>query len=102
MSFAVIEKQGSTLTVRPVGSVDVVSTPLLDNELQPHLDGVRQIVMDFSGVDYISTSGLRLLLRLEKMTEERGGEVRLIHANEEVMTVLRLSGFMNVVRVAAD
>jgi anti-sigma B factor antagonist len=82
--------------------VDAVRTPLLDRELQPHLDGVQQIVMDFSDVEYISSSGLRLLLWLEQMMEERQGEVRLIHANEAVMKIIKLSGFMNVVRVIAD
>ena len=102
MAIAVIEKQGIVLTVRPQGRVDAVRTPLLDQELQPHLDGVDQIVMDFSDVEYISSSGLRLLLWLEQMVEERGGEVQLIHANEAVMKIIKLSGFMNVVRVIAD
>ena len=53
-------------------------------------------------MEYISSSGLRLLLWLEQMTEERGGEVQLIHANEAVMKIIKLSGFMNVVRVIAD
>ena len=102
MAIAVIEKQGTVLNVRPEGRVDTVRTPLLDRELQPHLDGVQQIVMDFSDVEYISSSGLRLLLWLEQMMEEREGEVQLIHANAAVMKIIELSGFMNVVRVIAD
>ena len=39
MAIAVIEKQGTTLTVRPEGRIDTVRTPLLDAELHPHLDG---------------------------------------------------------------
>lgn len=102
MAIAVIEKQGTVLNVRPSGRVDTVRTPLLDRELQPHLDGVQEIVMDFAEVEYISTSGLRLLLWLEQMVEARGGEVRLIHANEAVMKVIKLSGFTNVLHVIAD
>ena len=102
MAIAVIEKQGTVLNVRPQGRVDTVRTPLLDRELQPHLEGVQQIVMDFSDVEYISSSGLRLILWLEQMMEDRGGEVRLIHANKAVMKIIKLSGFMNVVRVIAD
>ena len=99
MAIAVIEKQGTTLNVRPEGRVDTVRTPLLDRELQPHLDGVRQIVMDFSAVEYISSSGFRLLLWLEQQMEKRGGEVQLIHAREEVMKIIKLAGFTNVVHV---
>jgi anti-sigma B factor antagonist len=102
MAIAVIEKQGTVLTVRPQGRVDTVRTPLLDRELQPYLDGVQLIVMDFSEVEYISSSGLRLLLWLEQMTEERGGEVQLIHANEAVMKIIKLSGFVNAIHVIPD
>lgn len=77
-------------------------TPLLDRELQPYLDGVQQIVMDFSDVEYISSSGLRLLLWLEQTMEEREGEVQLIHANAAVMKIIKLSNFINVVHVIAD
>ena len=102
MAIAVIEKQGTVLTVRPQGRVDTVRTPLLDRELQPYLDGVQQIVMDFSDVEYISSSGLRLLLWLEQTMEEREGEVQLIHANATVMKIIKLSNFINVVHVIAD
>ena len=102
MAIAVIEKQGDVLYVRPEGRVDTVRTPLLDRELQPYLDGVREIEMDFSRVEYISSSGLRLVLWLEQTMEDRGGEVRLTHANEGVLKIIRLSGFDNVVRVILD
>ena len=102
MAIAVIEKQGTVLNVRPEGRIDTVRTPLLDRELQPYLDGVKQIVMDFSDVEYISSSGLRLLLWLEQTMEEREGEVQLIHANAAVMKIIKLSNFINVVHVIAD
>lgn len=102
MAIAVIEKQGTVLNVRPEGRIDTVRTPLLDRELQPHLEGVQQIVMDFSDVEYISSSGLRLLLWLEQMVEERGGEVQLIHANASVTKIIKLSSFINVVHLIPD
>ena len=102
VAMAVIEKQADVLNVQPEGRMDTVRTPLLDRELQPHLDGIREIVMDFSRVEYISSSGLRLLLWLEQTLEDRGGELRLIHANEAVMKIIRLAGFDNVVRVIED
>lgn len=102
MAIAVIEKQGTTLNVRPEGRVDTVRTPLLDRELQPHLEGVQQIAMDFSDVEYISSSGLRLLLWLEQTMEDRGGGVRVIHAGEAVLKIIKLAGFDNVVQVIPD
>lgn len=69
--------------------------------MQPYLEGVSQIVMDFFKVLYVSSSGLRLLLWLEQEMEARGGEVQVTHANESVLKIFTLAGFMNVVRVIA-
>ena len=76
MGIAEMKKQGATLNVRPEGQIDTATTPLLDKELQPHLEGVRDIVMDFSEVEYITSSGLRLLMWLNQKMEENGGEVK--------------------------
>ena len=102
MSIAAIEKNGITLNVHPEGRLDTLRAPLLDQELQPHLAGVSQVVMDFSNVLYISSSALRLLLCLEKTMEERGGEVQVIHAKEAVLNTLELAGFTDVLHVIPD
>ena len=102
MAIAVIEKKENTLNVQPECRLDTLHTPMLDRELHPHLDGVTQIVMDFSKVEYVSSSGLRLLLWLEQTMEDRGGEVQVIHPNESVLKIMKLAGFMNVVHVIPD
>ncbi len=103
MALATIEKQGDVLTVRLECRLDTPRTPLVDQELQPHLsDDIRHIVMDFSHVEYITSSGLRLLLWLEQLMEDRGGEVQVIHAVEPVQKVFQLSGFMNVIHFIPD
>lgn len=102
MAIASIERQGDMLIVRPSGRLDTAKTPILDRELQPHLDGIRNIEMDFSQVEYITSSCLRLLLWLEQELEDRGGEVRLVHAGCAVLKVLDLAGFRDVVRVIED
>ncbi|MBO7674877.1 MAG: STAS domain-containing protein [Atopobiaceae bacterium] len=102
MAIASIEKQASTLLVQPSGRLDTVRTPLLDKELQPHLDGINTIVMDFSQVEYITSSCLRLLLWLEQLVEDRGGEVQLTHAGSTVLKVLDLSGFRDAIHVIED
>ena len=102
MSVATIEKQGTTLIVCPEGRLDTLRAPQLDQELQPHLEGVSQIVMDFSKVLYVSSSGLRLLLCLQQIVEDRGGEVRVAHANEAVLQILDLAGFMEIVHVVEE
>ena len=102
MAIAAIEKNGTTLTVRPEGRLDTNRTPLLDKELQPYLEDVVQVVMDFAGVEYISSSGLRLLLWLEQKLEDLGGEVQVINANQTVLNIFEMAGFMAVLNVITD
>ena len=102
MSIATVEKQGTTLIVCPEGRLDILRSPKLEQEIDPHLEGVSQIVMDFSKVMYISSSGLRLLLRLEQMMEDRGGEVQVTHADEVVRHALDLAGFLDIVHVVEE
>ena len=102
MAIAAIEKNGNTLTVRPEGRLDTNRTPLLDNELKPHLEGVSQIIMDFSDLEYVSSSGLRLLLWLEQKMEDLGGDVQVINANQTVLKIFEMAGFMGVLNIITD
>ena len=51
MSATVFEMQGNVLTVKPEGRLDTATSPILENELKKHLDGVHEIIMDFSNVE---------------------------------------------------
>ena len=99
MSAAIFEKKDSVLAVKPVGRLDTAASPALEKELQQYLDGVQEIIMDFAKVEYISSAGLRILLVVEQLMNERGGDLRLIHVNETIMEVFKLVGFLDIVTV---
>ena len=99
MSETSIEKQGNTLKVKPAGRLDLITAPELEKELQAHMDGVRDITMDFTNVDYISSGGLRVLLALEKQLEQNDGGLTVINANEDIIKIFELVGFTDVVTV---
>ena len=102
MSYTIFEKEGTLLTVRPEGRLDTATSPELDEELKPYLDGVQHMIMDFERVEYVSSGGLRLLLNLEQQLEDRGGNMKLIHVNKYIIEVFELTGFMNVIKIERD
>ena len=102
MSDTIFEKQGSTLTVKPKGRLDLISSPELEKELKEHLDGVQELVMDFSAVEYISSGGLRVMLAVEQELEKKDGSMTVIHANDYILEVFELVGFMDVITVIKD
>ena len=85
----------SVLHVSIAGKIDTVTAPALDRELQEDCGAAQALVLDFSQVDYISSAGLRILLRLHKRMVERQG-MRIIHANETVREVFSITGFVDL------
>ena len=67
--------------------------------MNPELGSAQHLIMDFAQVDYISSSGLRLLLAAHQNMEERGGDLRMIHVNEYIRDVLNLVGFLEIMNV---
>ena len=102
MSDTSFEKQGSTLTVKPRGRLDLVTSPALEKELQAYMDGVQELILDFTDVEYISSGGIRVLITVEQQLERNGGSMKVIHANEYILEVFELVGFMDIVTVVKD
>ena len=50
-------------------------------------------------MDYISSSGLRLILGAHNTMEENNGDIRLINVNEYIRDVLNLVGFLDIIPV---
>ena len=93
------QKNGDTLTVIPEGRLDTATSPLLEQKMNPEFGAAQHLIMDFAKVDYISSSGLRLLLAAHQNMEDRGGDLRMIHVNEYIRDVLNLVGFLEIMNV---
>jgi len=82
------------------GSIDAATAPKVSEVLQEHIAKERiKLVVDLSGVEYTSSAGLRVLLAAVKETRSKGGDLRLTGVQPDVMKVLSLSGFTNILKV---
>jgi len=86
------------LTVTPVGRIDTITAPELDAVIRDNTDKINDLVLDFAGVEYISSAGLRVLLAAQKAMAKKG-TMKLIHVNETVMEVLDITGFNDILTV---
>ena len=93
------EKVGDKLTVQIRGDLNVKTSPYLEEELNGSLGGVKELVLDFAGVEYISSAGLRVLLTMEKTMRRQSGQMKLLHVNSAVKEIIRLAGFLQVIHV---
>jgi anti-anti-sigma factor len=83
------------VAVAPAGRIDSSTAPVLEQHLLGLLaGGERRIVVDFSGVDYISSAGLRVMLVLARRVRDANGQLGLCAMGDAVRQVFQLAGFL--------
>ena len=93
------QKEGGVLLVLPVGRLDSVHSPVFERQLEPEMDGITHLTIDFEKVEYISSGGLRVLLEVQREMEDRAGTFRLIHVSGPIMEILNMVGFLDFITV---
>jgi len=79
------------------GRLDVLTSKELDAALNKVLDeGERYIVLDFTALDYVSSSGLRVLLAARKRLKTSNGQVALCGLNAFNRDVMETTGFISL------
>lgn len=87
------DRRGTVVVVTPQARFDTNSAPDVERVLLDHINqGERSIVLDLSKISYISSIGLRVILKAVRAATSVGGKVMLCAGNDHVRTVLRLSG----------
>ena len=89
-------RNGGELTVTLSGRLDTTTAPALETELRGCVDaGVEKLIMDFTGIGYVSSAGLRVILAAQKQMS-RQGEMTLRGVCDEVMEVFEMTGFTDI------
>ena len=87
------ETDGTKLTLRIEGSIDIHTSPQLSEALEGELENVDQVTFDLTDAQYITSSGLRVLLSAYQTMDEKGGRMILKNVNPQFMEALKMSGF---------
>ena len=97
-----IEKEisGEIDIFRVNGRLDTETTPVLEKNVQVDLEaGRKTILLDFVDVEYLSSAGMRFLLAVSKKLQEDGGRLGLFSIQENVMDVIKVAGFDQVLKI---
>jgi uncharacterized protein (TIGR02172 family) len=81
------------LTVALAGRLDTGTAPALGRQLDADLAGIRHLVLDLDACHYVSSAGLRELLRARKRLATEGGTMLLTNVSREIQDVLEMTGF---------
>ena len=90
---------GKAKVVAPKGRLDSATAPALDAKLTALLRGGDRIVADFANVHYVSSAGLRVLLKATRCAREAGGAFAIAAPQKMVLEVLELGGFDRILPI---
>lgn len=95
-----IEKNlnATELTITLTGRLDTTTAPQLETELKASLSGVESLVLDFAGLEYLSSAGLRVLLAAQKIMNKQGSMV-VRNVNETIAEIFDVTGFSDILTI---
>ena len=91
-------QDGAKLTVKVSGRLDTTTAPELEDDLKASLEGIEDLTMDFSDLEYISSAGLRVLLSAQKIMNKQGSMV-VTGVNSTIMEIFEATGFSDILTI---
>ena len=89
---------GNSLTLHLSGRLDTTTAPELESVVDSSLAGVQELILDMEALEYISSAGLRVILKAQKLMNSKGS-MKLIHVNDTIMGVFDITGFVDILTI---
>ena len=95
-----IEKKlnGESATLIIAGRLDTQTAPELEKEIDETLSGVKDLTFDMTALEYISSAGLRVILKAQKIMNTKGS-MKLVGVNDNIMEVFDITGFLDILTI---
>ena len=90
-----IERENGKTLMKIEGRLDTTTAPELEKAINGEGYELKSLALDFKGVDYISSAGLRVLLSAQKKMNAQG-YMELRNVSEAVMDVFEMTGFADI------
>jgi anti-sigma B factor antagonist len=89
-----IEKRGQVQVIQIAGDVDGSTAPEAQSQIFPLVEPDSKILLDMTGVGYMSSAGLRMLLSTYRQVASQQGSIALVGLAEEVKETMAVTGFL--------
>lgn len=94
------ERDHDTLVLLPVGSLDSGNVHKFEALVMGHINnGELRLVVDFSGLNFVSSAGLRVFIIAARALQARMGQIVLCSMKNHVEDVFRVSGIYRVITI---
>ena len=81
------------------GRLDTVASPKLQEAIMPEISTGKSVSLDFAGVSYVSSAGLRVLLMGEKAAKAKSARQTLTGVSASIMEVFEMTGFAAILTI---
>ena len=81
-----------------IGRLDTTTAPELEATIDACAADIKELVLDCSALEYVSSAGLRVILKAQKLMNAQGS-MKLIHVNETIMEVFDITGFADILTI---
>lgn len=89
---------GNTTTLKVIGRLDTTTAPQLEAAVDACISGIEELIFDFEALEYVSSAGLRVILKAQKQMNVQG-EMKIINVNETIMEVFDITGFADILTI---
>ncbi len=90
--------ENGVLTVSLKGKLDTGTAPQTEKDLAADVAQARQLVLDMKELRYLSSAGLRMILKLHKTMQAKEG-MTVRNVNEDIMEIFDMTGFTSILRI---
>jgi anti-sigma B factor antagonist len=108
-NIKIINKRRKIMTIEKVlngesakmivsGRLDTQTAPELEKEIDGIIANLKELVFDMTGLEYISSAGLRVILKAQKIMNTKGS-MKLIGVNDSIMEVFDITGFLDILTI---
>ena len=89
---------GDSLGLALDGRLDTTTAPQLEAEIMKGLEGVKTLTFDMEKLAYVSSAGLRVLLKAQK-TMNKQGTMTIKNAGAEIQEIFEVTGFDEILNI---
>ena len=91
-----IKRELGLVTLRITGRLDTTTSPNLDSVINELPEDTKELAFDMSGIEYISSAGIRVLLSAYKKMNFNQGKTRIENFNDIVREVFEMTGLLQM------
>ena len=92
-----IERKLGLVTLKITGRLDTTTSSNLDSVINELPEDTKELVFDMSGVEYISSAGIRVLLRAYKKMNSNQRKTRIENVNDIIREVFEMTGLSEMI-----